>query len=702
MKEQIKKLICAALACACIAPAGAVGVLADDNGRVVVSYSFERDASENKYLISDDFTTQGGTMNQGTTEKATNIGSNKTGCVKITVAGAGNANFYDLTRGGTKDGQENANGNYLKVLNPENKYVRVDAKIYVTDDGFEGVYFGNNYGGDISDGIKKSDLHLNAWNDVTFVSTFTRKSEVVPADNYILYTAETDLVANGVLIGHSTKEIKNTKYHQLVSGSKTVTADDEDRMYLTLLLKSDGNGFTAYLDDVKTTAYAENNFVFGTKINTWSFDKNTPTLIADGNYSWIDDRSWVSGLFVGSTVTVENNVNGNTTKVAKIVASDTSRFQPINAYRYQGSGDEQTLDMYDTTTNPYQVTTFDVYVEQGEKLSLGLANTYSSKCTPVIPTTAFESEKWNTVAILTKLTNKSYEKDDSGAVTKVWFDVVTDIYVNGVLINDQAVTHAYNSLYQQKQTEDSEDRFNMYLFFFTEENASYTVYLDDLKVVQKYGDMKSEAEFLLDATKVEPKLVANDVSTVSGDTVTVIAGTKASQLTADTEVEMTVTREGETVGNDEALEEGDEIEIVRADNSDVFKTYTVAFAEKKFYAKGDHRVYCKDGYTTVYAYPDRDKGKATTLKATTYGFILEQAYNTTGADIKALQFIALYDKDGALLKLECDPVTIASSLTSYKRIQREITLTADDIGEGRYLTGGLIRLDTLAPVAFEK
>lgn len=700
MKEQIKKLICAALACACIAPAGAVGVLADDNGRVISSYSFERDASNNQYLISDDFTTQGGTMNQGTTEKATGIGSNKTGCVKITVEDNGNANFYDLTRGGTNDGQKNDNGNYLKVLNPENKYVRVDAKIYVTDDGFEGIYFGNNYGSKISGGIKKSDLYLNAWNDVTFVSTFTRKSEGVPTDNYILYTAETDLVANGVLIGHSTNEIKNSKYHQLVSLGKTVTADDEDRMYLTLLLNSDGNDFTAYLDDVKTTAYAKNNFVFGTKINTWSFENN-PTSRTDGNYSWIDDRSWVGGLFVGSTVSAVKNVKGNTTQTAKIVASDTSRFQPINAYRYNGAGDEQTLDMYDTTTNPYQVTTFDVYVEQGEKLSLGLANTYSSKCTPVIPVTAFDSEKWNTVAILTKLTNKSYEKDDSSAVTKVWFDVVTDIYVNGVLINDQTVTHAYNSLYQTKLTEDSEDRFNMNLFFFTEEMNPYTVYLDDLKVVQKYGDMKSEAEFLLDATKVEPKLVANDVSTVSGDTVTVIAGTKASQLTADTEVEMTVTRESETVDNDQALEEGDEIEIVRADNSDVFKTYTVAVAEKKLLAPTYYVSYSNgSSWLTYYDKLNYDKIKGQELLATKYCFPAT-VYNTTGEKVKVCTIWGLYESDGSLVDASLSYTDVPSSFTEAS-VRLDYTVTNEQLKTGRYLKAMLFDSANFKPIVHGK
>ena len=667
MKGNLKKLIAAALALACIAPAGAVGAsAADDGGRLINLYQFEGTNWKNNSTNTKEFrtTTGGVTIEQG------KIGTNDSSCVKITAPTA--ANVGDLTYDSTES-------KYLKVAKDENKYIRTDAKIYVTDDGFEGIYLGDHWSNRLSSGIGKSDLHLNAWNDVSFISTFTKTGE---SGDRIIYNIDTDIVANGALIGSSRISQYNSWYRAL---GTSATEDDKDRFCLMLYLNGTSS-FVAYLDDVETRAYAGNNFSFGLKINSWGFEGAT-FHANDANTFW-NETLGVSGV----KLTAAKSIGGRSDTSARVAANGQSTYTQLNNYKPTLSATAEYPVLYDPTTNPYLMVEFDVFPQAGDDLTLALANKWGGEITPQITKDMLNAGAWNKAAVLINLYNR---KLDSG---KLFFGIKSDIYVNGVLKSDGAQVWNYNPEVVNADGSINEAIANRFPVTLSMRGTSYELYLDNIRVTQKDGDMKSEAGFLLDQSKIASKLVDNSKSKVEGDVVTVIEGTTASELSANVEgVTIYATdADDELRGGDEALAAGDIVYSCSPDGS-TSNSYTVAKAAQRLFANPYYVTRSSD-WGIVYAQFNYEAGKALPLIATTY-VVPAYVYNTTGKTIKVATVFGLFEADGTLVDVMLKYTDVPASFTKTS-VRLDYPISEDKLGEGRYVKAMIFDAENFRTIAY--
>lgn len=663
MKGNLKKLIAAALACACIAPAGAVGVsAADDGGRLINLYQFEGTNWKNNSTNTKEF----GTTTGGVTIEQGKIGTNDSSCVKITAPTA--ANVGNLTYDSTES-------NYLKVTAAENKYIRTDAKIYVTDDGFEGIYLGDHWSGHTPDGIKKSDLHLNAWNDVSFIATFTAPA----SENDLYFTIDVDMVVNGTRIG-SSRWSRYSSWYKV-----TPTEDNKDRFFLTLYLNGTSS-FVAYLDDVETRAYAENNFSFGLKINSWGFE---------GATFHMNDAKTLNNLVLGGSgvqLTAATDIGGRAGTSAKVAASNQSTYQNLNNYRPSVNEDAYYLELYDPTTNPYLMVEFDVFPQAGDDLTLALANKWGGEITPKITKDMLNAGAWNKVAILINLYDR---KLDGG---KLFFGIKSDIYVNGVLKYDGAPVWNHNPEVVNSDGSINEAIANRFPVTLSMRGTSYELYLDNIRVTQKYGDMKSEAGFLLDQSMIASKLVDNSKSKVEGDVVTVIEGTTASELSANVEgVTIYATdADGELRDDDEALAAGDIVYSCSPDGS-TSNAYTVAKAAQRLFAN-PYYVTRRSDWGVVYGQFDYETGKKKPLIATTY-VVPANVYNTTGKTIKVATVFGLFEADGTLVDVMIKYTDVPASFTKTS-VRLDYPISEDKLGEGRYVKAMIFDAENFRTIAY--
>ena len=663
MKGNLKKLIAAALACACIAPAGAVGVsAADDGGRLINLYQFEGTNWKNNSTNTKEF----GTTTGGVTIEQGKIGTNDSSCVKITAPTA--ANVGNLTYDSTES-------NYLKVTAAENKYIRTDAKIYVTDDGFEGIYLGDHWSGHTPDGIKKSDLHLNAWNDVSFIATFTAPA----SENDLYFTIDVDMVVNGARIG-SSRWSRYSSWYKV-----TPTEDNKDRFFLTLYLNGTSS-FVAYLDDVETRAYAENNFLIGTKINSWGFEGAT-FHANDANTFW-------NGTLGGSGVklTAAKNIGGRSDTSARVAANGQSTYTQLNNYKPTLSATAEYPVLYDPTTNPYLMVEFDVFPQAGDDLTLALANKWGGEITPQITKDMLNAGAWNKVAILINLYDR---KLDGG---KLFFGIKSDIYVNGVLKSDGAPVWNHNPEVVNADGSINEAIANRFPVTLSMRGTSYELYLDNIRVTQKYGDMKSEAGFLLDQSMIASKLVDNSKSKVEGDVVTVIEGTTVSELSANVEgVTIYATdADDELRGDDEALAAGDIVYSCSPDGS-TSNSYTVAKAVQRLFAN-PYYVTRRSDWGVVYAQFDYETGKKKPLIATTY-VVPANVYNTTGRTIKIATVFGLFEADGTLVDVMLKYTDVPASFTKTS-VRLDYPISEDKLGEGRYVKAMIFDAENFRTIAY--
>lgn len=663
MKGNLKRLIAAALACACIAPAGSVGVsAADDGGRLINLYQFEGTNWKNNSTNTKEF----GTTTGGVTIEQGKIGTNDSSCVKITAPTA--ANVGNLTYDSTES-------NYLKVTAAENKYIRTDAKIYVTDDGFEGIYLGDHWSGHTPDGIKKSDLHLNAWNDVSFIATFTAPA----SENDLYFTIDVDMVVNGTRIG-SSRWSRYSSWYKV-----TPTEDNKDRFFLTLYLKGT-SAFTAYLDDVETRAYAGNNFSFGLKINSWGFEGAT-FHANDANTFW-NETLGTSGV----KLTAAKNIGGRSDTSARVAANGQSTYTQLNNYKPTLSATAEYPVLYDPTTNPYLMVEFDVFPQAGDDLTLALANKWGGEITPQITKDMLNAGAWNKVAILINLYDR---KLDGG---KLFFGIKSDIYVNGVLKSDGAPVWNHNPEVVNADGSINEAIANRFPVTLSMRGTSYELYLDNIRVTQKYGDMKSEAGFLLDQSMIASKLVDNSKSKVEGDVVTVIEGTTVSELSANVEgVTIYATdADDELRGDDEALAAGDIVYSCSPDGS-TSNSYTVAKAVQRLFANPYYVTRSSD-WGIVYAQFDYETGKAKPLIATTY-VVPAYVYNTTGKTIKVATVFGLFEADGTLVDVMLKYTDVPASFTKTS-VRLDYPISEDKLGEGRYVKAMIFDAENFRTIAY--
>lgn len=662
MKGNLKRLIAAALACACIAPAGAVGVsAADDGGRLINLYQFEGTNWKNNSTNTKEF----GTTTGGVTIEQGKIGTNDSSCVKITAPTA--ANVGNLTYDSTES-------NYLKVTAAENKYIRTDAKIYVTDDGFEGIYLGDHWSGHTPDGIKKSDLHLNAWNDVSFIATFTAPA----SENDLYFTIDVDMVVNGTRIG-SSRWSRYSSWYKV-----TPTEDNKDRFFLTLYLKGTSS-FVAYLDDVETRAYAGNNFSFGLKINSWGFEGAT-FHANDANTFW-NETLGTSGV----KLTAAKNIGGRSDTSARVAANGQSTYTQLNNYKPTLSAPAEYPVLYDPTTNPYLMVEFDVFPQAGDDLTLALANKWGGEITPQITKDMLNAGAWNKVAILINLYDR---KLDGG---KLFFGIKSDIYVNGVLKSDGAPVWNHNPEVVNSDGSINEAIANRFPVTLSMRGTSYELYLDNIRVTQKYGDMKSEAGFLLDQSMIASKLVDNSKSKVEGDVVTVIEGTTVSELSANVEgVTIYATdADDELRGDDEALAAGDIVYSCSPDGS-TSNSYTVAKAVQRLFAN-PYYVTRRSDWGVVYAQFDYETGKKP-LIATTY-VVPANVYNTTGRTIKIATVFGLFEADGTLVDVMLKYTDVPASFTKTS-VRLDYPISEDKLGEGRYVKAMIFDAENFRTIAY--
>mgnify|MGYP004461598901 FL=1 len=663
MKGNLKRLIAAALACACIAPAGAVGVsAADDGGRLINLYQFEGTNWKNNSTNTKEF----GTTTGGVTIEQGKIGTNDSSCVKITAPTA--ANVGNLTYDSTES-------NYLKVTAAENKYIRTDAKIYVTDDGFEGIYLGDHWSGHTPDGIKKSDLHLNAWNDVSFIATFTAPA----SENDLYFTIDVDMVVNGTRIG-SSRWSRYSSWYKV-----TPTEDNKDRFFLTLYLKGTSS-FVAYLDDVETRAYAGNNFSFGLKINSWGFEGAT-FHANDANTFW-NETLGTSGV----KLTAAKNIGGRSDTSARVAANGQSTYTQLNNYKPTLSATAEYPVLYDPTTNPYLMVEFDVFPQAGDDLTLALANKWGGEITPQITKDMLNAGAWNKVAILINLYDR---KLDGG---KLFFGIKSDIYVNGVLKSDGAPVWNHNPEVVNSDGSINEAIANRFPVTLSMRGTSYELYLDNIRVTQKYGDMKSEAGFLLDQSMIASKLVDNSKSKVEGDVVTVIEGTTVSELSANVEgVTIYATdADDELRGDDEALAAGDIVYSCSPDGS-TSNSYTVAKAVQRLFAN-PYYVTRRSDWGVVYAQFDYETGKAKPLIATTY-VVPANVYNTTGKTIKVATVFGLFEADGTLVDVMIKYTDVPASFAKTS-VRLDYPISEDKLGEGRYVKAMIFDAENFRTIAY--
>ena len=594
------------------------------------------------------------------------IGTNDSSCVKITAPTA--ANVGNLTYDSTES-------NYLKVTAAENKYIRTDAKIYVTDDGFEGIYLGDHWSGHTPDGIKKSDLHLNAWNDVSFIATFTAPA----SENYLYFTIDVDMVVNGTRIG-SSRWSRYSSWYKV-----TPTEDNKDRFFLTLYLKGT-SAFVAYLDDVETRAYAGNNFSFGLKINSWGFEGAT-FHANDANTFW-NETLGTSGV----KLTAAKNIGGRSDTSARVAANGQSTYTQLNNYKPTLSATAEYPVLYDPTTNPYLMVEFDVFPQAGDDLTLALANKWGGEITPQITKDMLNAGAWNKVAILINLYDR---KLDGG---KLFFGIKSDIYVNGVLKSDGAPVWNHNPEVVNADGSINEAIANRFPVTLSMRGTSYELYLDNIRVTQKYGDMKSEAGFLLDQSMIASKLVDNSKSKVEGDVVTVIEGTTVSELSANVEgVTIYATdADDELRGDDEALAAGDIVYSCSPDGS-TSNSYTVAKAVQRLFAN-PYYVTRRSDWGVVYAQFDYETGKKKPLIATTY-VVPANVYNTTGRTIKIATVFGLFEADGTLVDVMLKYTDVPASFTKTS-VRLDYPISEDKLGEGRYVKAMIFDAENFRTIAY--
>lgn len=676
MKKTIKKLIAAVLALSCAMPAAVIPVSAAEDGALINYYSFDG----TNPLASSTTGTNGGTMG-GKAEVVSGIGSNTTNVLKLSTSTASEkTNFYHLSYLGKN---ELGNEKWLKISDEQNKYVKVDAKIYINNDGFSSVCVGDFWGGALTGTITKDMLTAGVWNDISFISQYTNKRLI---ENIWYWDIYTDIIVNGVRVAENSPITRyNAKYRALGAAA---TDDDIDRFYMTLLLQGDGkNTFAAYVDDVKTTTYTEKNFSSGFLINSWKFE---------GNPFHRNDQKTLTNATAGggSTILSAMGIGSNATVCAQISTSQKSTYPQLNVYRTQAMANAGQIgyvpDLYDEATNPYLLIKFDIFAGSNfQKFYIG--NVWSSQITDAIDVSKLKADQWNNVAVVLKLTDKVIREDG-----KAVFNIVSDTYINGVLVSDSTKIARENPAYNSANP-DSADAYGTVIAF--EGSDTYTVYLDNISVMQKYGDMKSESEFLLDRTKIAPKLVATDCTSVKDNVVSVITGTMSAQLEADIDGAQISATDADGAPREGALEEGDIIYVSSADGISAFTQYTVKIIESKvvaptyYVSKGINGV-----WSVYYSTTDYETAKKSTLEAGTYAFPAE-IINTTGKDVNIMTVLALFEKDDKLIGIKTVNKTVPSSL-SKQSVRVDYNTSESDLGDGRYIRAFILTNPSLVPVSY--
>lgn len=676
MKKTIKKLIAAVLALSCAMPAAVIPVSAAEDGALINYYSFDG----TNPLASSTTGANGGTMG-GKAEVVSGIGSNTTNVLKLSTSTASEkTNFYHLSYLGKN---ELGNEKWLNISDEQNKYVKVDAKIYINNDGFSSVCVGDFWGGALTGTITKDMLTAGVWNDISFISQYTNKRLI---ENIWYWDIYTDIIVNGVRVAENSPVTRyNAKYRDLGAAA---TDDDIDRFYMTLLLQGDGkNTFVAYVDDVKTTTYTEKNFSSGFLINSWKFE---------GNPFHRNDQNTLTNATAGggSTILSEMGIGSNATVCAQISTSQKSTYPQLNVYRTKAMANAGQIgyvpDLYDETTNPYLLIKFDIFAGSNfQKFYIG--NVWSSQITDAIDVSKLKAGQWNNVAVVLKLTDKEIREDG-----KAVFNIVSDTYINGVLVSDSTKIARENPAYNSANP-DSADAYGTVIAF--EGSDTYTVYLDNISVMQKYGDMKSESEFLLDRTKIAPKLVATDCTSVKDNVVSVITGTMSAQLEADIDGAQISATDADGAPREGALEEGDIIYVSSADGISAFTQYTVKIIESKvvaptyYVSKGINGV-----WSVYYSTTDYETAKKSTLEAGTYAFPAE-IINTTGRDVNIMTVLALFEKDDKLIGIKTVNKTVPSSL-SKQSVRVDYNTSESDLGDGRYIRAFILTNPSLVPVSY--
>lgn len=676
MKKSIKKLIAAVLALSCAMPAAVIPVSAAEDGALINYYSFDG----TNPLASSTTGANGGTMG-GKAAVVSGIGSNTTNVLKLSTSTASEkTNFYHLSYLGKN---ELGNEKWLNISDEQNKYVKVDAKIYINNDGFSSVCVGDFWGGALTGTITKDMLTAGVWNDISFISQYTNKRLI---ENIWYWDIYTDIIVNGVRVAENSPVTRyNAKYRALGAAA---TDDDIDRFYMTLLLQGDGkNTFAAYVDDVKTTTYTEKNFSSGFLINSWKFE---------GNPFHKNDQETLNNATAGggSTILSAIGIGSNATVCAQISTSQKSTYPQLNVYRTKAMANAGQIgyvpDLYDETTNPYLLIKFDIFVGSNvQKFYIG--NVWSSQITDAIDVSKLKANEWNNAAVVLKLTDKEIREDG-----KAVFNIVSDTYINGVLVSDSTKIARENPAYNSANP-DSADAYGTVIAF--EGSDTYTVYLDNISVMQKYGDMKSESEFLLDRTKIAPKLVATDCTSVKDNVVSVITGTTSAQLEADIDGAQISATDADGAPREGALEEGDIIYVSSADGISAFTQYTVKIIESKvvaptyYVSKGSNGV-----WSVYYSTTDYETAKKSTLEAGTYAFPAE-IINTTGKDVNIMTVLALFEKDDKLIGIKTVNKTVPSSL-SKQSVRVDYNTSESDLGDGRYIRAFILTNPSLVPVSY--
>lgn len=676
MKKSIKKLIAAVLALSCAMPAAVIPVSAAEDGALINYYSFDG----TNPLASSTTGANGGTMG-GKAAVVSGIGSNTTNVLKLSTSTASEkTNFYHLSYLGKN---ELGNEKWLNISDEQNKYVKVDAKIYINNDGFSSVCVGDFWGGALTGTITKDMLTAGVWNDISFISQYTNKRLI---ENIWYWDIYTDIIVNGVRVAENSPVTRyNAKYRALGAAA---TDDDIDRFYMTLLLQGDGkNTFAAYVDDVKTTTYTEKNFSSGFLINSWKFE---------GNPFHKNDQETLNNATAGggSTILSAMGIGSNATVCAQISTSQKSTYPQLNVYRTKAMANAGQIgyvpDLYDETTNPYLLIKFDIFAGSNvQKFYIG--NVWSSQITDAIDVSKLKANEWNNAAVVLKLTDKEIREDG-----KAVFNIVSDTYINGVLVSDSTKIARENPAYNSANP-DSADAYGTVIAF--EGSDTYTVYLDNISVMQKYGDMKSESEFLLDRTKIAPRLVATDCTSVKDNVVSVITGTTSAQLEADIDGAQISATDADGAPREGALEEGDIIYVSSADGISAFTQYTVKIIESKvvaptyYVSKGSNGV-----WSVYYSTTDYETAKKSTLEAGTYAFPAE-IINTTGKDVNIMTVLALFEKDGKLIGIKTVNKTVPSSL-SKQSVRVDYNTSESDLGDGRYIRAFILTNPSLVPVSY--
>ena len=674
MKKSIKRLLAAVLALSCAAPAAVISAGAEESGELINYYSFDGASP-----LESSVTKTNGGMLAGSQKICPGLGSNSTKSLNVyTTSADQKANFYQLSM--------LPDGKFLKVSDPENKYVRVDARIYVNDDdGFNSVSVGDNWGGALTEGITKDNLEVGKWNDISFISSFENIGVLGDGNTY--FNIYTDLIVNGVRVKQNSPiQRYNSNYRKLLGEGKA-TDDDIERFYMTLLLQGDGKSpFAAYIDDVKTTTYTANNFSWAMLINSWNFE-GSPFHINDQQSMWNASLGGTNAVLSSA-----EKIGSNTTKCAMITAPEKSTYPNLNTYRKDGDSAAYVPDLYDESTNPYLLIKFDIYADENlQKFYIG--NVWGSAITEAIDASNLKANSWNSVAAVLKLTNKDLES----AAGEARFTIISDIYVNGKLLSDQAAVINKNPEYKAENP-DSADALGVRLAF---EGENYTLYLDKISVMQKYGDMKSEAEFLLDMSKVAPKLISTDKTSVKDNVVSVITGTEAQELKTDIDGALISAMDEDGNPRDGALEEGDTVYATTADGVSAYSEYTVKLIEAKLVAPVYYVSNCINGVWGIYySKYDYDTAKNSTLQEGLYAFPAE-ILNTTGKDADVMTILALYEKDGRLVELKTARKTVPTGLNN-QQVRVDYEISASDLADGRYIKAIILQNPTFTPVLFGK